>query len=157
MLITASLLIFTLMLLSSSSTEICVLHVISLPHSSSGGKCRTGALSYHVPLPVVDGFSPAGDLERVLVFELDLDATASEPQHEPRVLGGLGIQHNPLWVESSEVKLCCKPNRPNRSYCLGFRVVSIFKKLLKTKLFREHHSFFLSLIHPLPLLLCLHC
>lgn len=35
------------------------------------------ALSYHVPLSIIDGFSSAGDLKCVLVFELDFNATAS--------------------------------------------------------------------------------
>lgn len=63
-----------------------------------------------MPLSIIDGFSSTGDLECVLVFELDFNATVSQPQHEPGVLGGLCIQHNSLWVKGTEVKLCCKPD-----------------------------------------------
>lgn len=32
---------------------------------------------YHMPLSIIDGFSSTGDLECVLVFELDFNLTAS--------------------------------------------------------------------------------
>lgn len=35
------------------------------------------ALSYHMPLSIIDGFSSTGDLECVLVFELDFNSTTS--------------------------------------------------------------------------------
>lgn len=62
-----------------------------------------------MPLSVIDGFPSAGDLERVLVLELDFNATASQAQHEPGVLRGLCVQHDPLRVKCTEVKLCGKP------------------------------------------------
>ena len=41
------------------------------------GNYWTTALSYHVPLSIIDGFPSTGDLERVLVSELDFNATTS--------------------------------------------------------------------------------
>lgn len=41
------------------------------------GNYWTTALSYHMPLSIIDGFSSTGDLECVLVFELDFNATTS--------------------------------------------------------------------------------
>lgn len=44
-----------------------------------------------MPLAIIDGLSSAGDLKRVLILELDFDAPAAQPQHEPRVLRRFGI------------------------------------------------------------------
>lgn len=67
-----------------------------------------------MPLSIVDGFPTTGYLERVLVFELDLNAPASQPQHEPRALRGLRVQHDSLGVKRAEVELCCKPDGQTR-------------------------------------------
>lgn len=41
------------------------------------------ALSYHMPLSIINGFASTGNLECVLVFELDFNVTSPQPQHEP--------------------------------------------------------------------------
>lgn len=44
---------------------------------------KASVLSYHVPLPIIDGVSSVRNLERVLIFELDFNAATSQPQHKP--------------------------------------------------------------------------
>ena len=59
-----------------------------------------------MPVPGVDRSASAGDLVAVLVSELDLDVSVTEPQQEPGPLLGLGVQHHALRVKGPQVELC---------------------------------------------------
>lgn len=66
-----------------------------------------------MPLTIIDGFASTGDLNRVLVLELNLNAATPQSQHEPRVIQRFSVQHYTFWIERPEVKLSSKPVAEN--------------------------------------------